>query len=326
MTYIVVLILVLVGGGLVFLLRSIGRSNPAALGMRLARYGLAGATSGGPGSVSQLVTPAVRQQSEQGAISRGIEKAVARTRFGAGIAARLDRADMKMTPGEWIAVCLAVIVIAILAGILFKGTIGLIGGAVLGIAAPWIYLSRRVKKRQRKFTEQLADMAQMMGNSMRAGFSILQSMELVASEGPKPASQEFDRVVTEVKLGLPLESALDHMLDRMPSEDLGLLIVAINVQRVVGGNLAEILMVIAKTVRERVRFQRDLKTLTAQARYSSYIITGLPVAVAIVINLMDAPYESYLYKSLVGNVMIGAAVVMCAIGFFVLSKIADIEV
>lgn len=326
MTYIVVLFLVLAAGGLAYLLRSVGRNNPAALGLRLARYGMAAGSPGGSSGVSQLITPAVRQRSEQSAVSRGLERAVGRTRFGAGIASRLERADVKMTAGEWVAVCFAVLVIVMLMGILFKGVLGLLVGAVLGGALPWLYLRRRIKKRQKKFVEQLADMAQMMGNSMRAGFSILQSMELIGTEGPSPASQEFDRVVTEVKLGLSLDAALDHVLTRMPSEDLGLLVVAINVQRQVGGNLAEILMVIAKTVRERVRFTRDLKTLTAQARYSSYIITGLPVAVAVVINFMDAPYESYLYKTGIGNIMIGGAIVMIGIGFFLLSRIADIEV
>ena len=326
MTYIFVVFLLAAAGGLVYLLRSIGRSNPAALGLRLARYGMSGGTASGGVMVSQLVSPAARQQSEQSSISRGLERAVGRTRFGAGIASRLDRADVKMTPGEWVAVSIAVFAIVVLLGVLFKGWIGLLVGIVLGIAAPRLYLRRRIKKRQKQFLEQLADMAQMMGNSMRAGFSILQSMELVGTEGPAPASQEFDRVVTEVKLGLSLDAALDHMLQRMPSEDLGLLVVAINVQRQVGGNLAEILMVIAKTVRERVRFQRDLRTLTAQARYSSYIITGLPIAVAIIINFMDAPYESYLYKTTVGNFMVGGALIMVAIGFFLLSKIADIEV
>jgi tight adherence protein B len=326
MTYIALGLLIVAAGGLVFLLRSIGRSNPAALGMRLARYGLAGGAAGGGTIVSQLIAPSARQQSEQSAVSRQFERAVNRTRWGAGVAQRLDRADMKMTPGEWVAICLAVFVIAILVGILVKGFLGLLGGAIIGAVAPWIYLRRRTKRRQKKFLEQLADMAQMMGNSMRAGFSILQSMELVATEGPAPASQEFDRVVTEVKLGLPLEAALDHMLERMPSEDLNLLVVAINVQRQVGGNLAEILMVIAATVRARVRFQRDLRTLTAQARYSSYIITGLPIAVAIIINFMDAPYESYLYKSTIGNIMIGASLVMISLGFFFLQRIADIEV
>src|SRR5205823_5299308 len=130
-----------------------------------------------------------------------------------------------------------------------------------------------IGKRQKKFVEQLADMAQMMGNSMRAGFSIGQSLELVANEGSPPISEEFRRVVTEIKLGLSLEQGLAHMQARMPSEDIELLVVAISVQRQIGGNLSEILMIISQTIRERVRFSRDLRTLTAQARYSSYIIT-----------------------------------------------------
>jgi tight adherence protein B len=174
--------------------------------------------------------------------------------------------------------------------------------------------------------EQLADLAQMMGNSMRAGFSIMQSLELVANEAPSPASEEFERVVTEVKLGLPLETALDHLKQRMPSEDIELMVVAIGIQRQIGGNLAEIMMIMSKTIRERVRFGRDLRTMTAQARYSSYIITGLPIAVGIIINLLDPGYEKYLYTTLIGNVMIGAAVVMLVMGFFVLSRIANIEV
>jgi tight adherence protein B len=330
MTFIAVLSLAAAAVGLLYLFRSIRRSNPAALGLRLARYGM---TSGGVGGsdVSQLITPAVRQQSEQSAISRGLERAVGGTRFGAGIAARLDRADIKMTAGEWVAVCMAVLVIFSLAGIVIFSAmghsgIGLLVGLVLGVAAPQLYIRRKIKKRQSKFLEQLADMAQMMGNSMRAGFSILQSMELVGTEGPVPAGQEFDRVVTEVKLGLPLEAGLEHMLQRMPSEDLELLVVAINVQRQVGGNLAEILMIMAKLVRERVRFQRDLKTLTAQVRLSSWIITALPIAVALAITFIDYPYESYLFTHATGNIMIGVALVMIAVGFFFLSRIADIEV
>jgi tight adherence protein B len=161
---------------------------------------------------------------------------------------------------------------------------------------------------------------------MKAGFSIMQAFELVANEGPVPASEEFERVVAEVKLGLPLEIALDHLVERIPSEDLELMVVAINVQRQIGGNLAEILMVISTTIRGRVRFQRDVRTLTAQARYSSYIITALPIGVAIVINLLDGPYESMLYTTTLGNIMVGAALIMLAVGFFFLNRIADIEV
>jgi tight adherence protein B len=255
-----------------------------------------------------------------------MEGLVGTGRIGQSIASRLERADLRWTPGEFVSIWAAVVLVASLIGIVVMGFLGLLALALVGFIAPWFYTGRRYKKRQRRFQEQLADMAQMMGNSMRAGFSIIQSMEMVAEEGPSPAKEEFERVTTEIKLGLPVDQALDHLLVRMPSEDLELAVVAINVQRQVGGNLAEILMVIAKTVRERVRFQRDVRAMTAQARYSSYIITGLPVAVAFVINLMDRPYESYLYTHTLGHLMIGAAVCMLGAGFFFLTRIANIEV
>jgi tight adherence protein B len=312
-------------GSVVLYVRSTRGSNPAAVATRLDRYGVAAAAGTGT-SVSQVVSPFRKQRSQQSAVSQAADKLVERGRLSQPIMAKLERADLKWTPGEFLMVCIAAFFIACLVGLLIKGTLGLLALGAVSLVAPWIYLGRRISKRRNKFLGQLADMAQMMGNSMRAGFSIVQSMELVANEGPSPAREEFERVIAEVKLGLPLDRALEHMLSRVPSEELQLAVIAINVQRQVGGNLAEILMVIAKTVRERVRFARDLRALTAQARYSSYIITGLPVAVAVVINIIDRPYESYLYTNPVGHIMIAASVIMLALGFFCLSRIADIEV
>lgn len=322
MTYLLLMLLLAVGGGVVYWLRTSGGMNPVALSARLGRFGLIAA----PTPDVDRIMAAGGQRSDQRAISRSVENIVGRGRLGRMITTKLEQADLKWTPGEFFMVWAVVFLLACGIGLVALGTIGFLAGGVLGVVGPYFYLSRRSKKRKAKFVGQLSDMAQMMGNSMRAGFSIIQSMEMVAMEGPSPAKDEFERVITEVKLGLPLDTALDHLLARMPSEDLELAVVAINVQRQVGGNLAEILMVIAKTVRERVRFQRDLKALTAAARYSSYIITGLPVAVAFVINLMDRPYESYLYTATLGHVMLGAAVCMLGTGFFFLNKISNIEV
>jgi tight adherence protein B len=296
--------------------------DPVAISARLGRFGLVTAPTP---DVDRIMAPQTGRN-DQRAVTAAVEGIVGRGKFGTKVTGLLEQADLKWTPGEWILVWGLAIILGAMVGLLVFSAIGFLAGVLLGGAGPYFYLTRRSKKRRTKFLEQLADMAQMMGNSMRAGFSIIQSMEMVATEGPSPSAQEFERVITEVKLGLPLDTALDHLLARMPSEDLGLAVVAINVQRQVGGNLAEILMVIAKTVRERVRFQRDLRALTAQARYSSYIITGLPVAVAFVINLLDRPYESYLYTHPLGHVMIGAAVCMLGLGFFFLNRIANIEV
>jgi tight adherence protein B len=322
MTFILLFLLLAGGGGALYWLRNSGRMDPVAISARLGRFGLVTAPSPG---VERIMTPQAGR-ADQRAVSRAVDGLVARGKVGAKITGLLEQADLKWTPGEWVMVWGLAVVLLAMVGLLVFSALGFLAGVLIGAAGPYFYLARRSKKRRTKFLEQLADMAQMMGNSMRAGFSIIQSMEMVASEGPSPSAQEFERVITEVKLGLPLDQGLDHLLARMPSEDLGLAVVAINVQRQVGGNLAEILMVIAKTVRERVRFQRDLRALTAQARYSSYIITGLPIAVAFVINLIDRPYESYLYTHPLGHVMIGAAVMMLGIGFFLLNRIANIEV
>jgi len=316
-----VLILVVLGGGIIFFtMRSSSGNALVAINARLGRYGLAG---GGSSGGVQIVNQRGRSQN---AVSRAVERLVDRGGLTAPIADRLSKADLRMTPAEFVSIAAGAFVVAALLGLIIKGSLGMLGLGVLGFVVPWIYLSRRIKRRQKKFIEQLADMAQMMGNSMRAGFSIMQSMELVATEGPQPAGYELDRVVTEVKLGLPLDAAMDHLIKRQPSEDLELMVVAINVQRQIGGNLSEILAIIAQTIRERVRFQRDLRTLTAQARYSSWIITALPLAVAVIINFMDQPYESFLYTTTLGWIMLGVAVCMLALGFFFLHRIANIEV
>ncbi len=265
MTYMLLFIVVALSGGALYWLRTSGGMDPIAMASRLGRFGIV--TAQAP-DVGRIMTSG-RQRGDQRAVSRSVEKIVGRGRIGRTLSLRLESADLKWTPGEWVMVWVVVALVAALIGLVVYSTIGFLAGAVVGIAAPWFYLGKRSKKRKTKFLDQLADMAQMMGNSMRAGFSILQSMEMVGQEGPSPSKEEFERVITEVKLGLPLDQALDHLLERMPSEDLGLAVVAINVQRQVGGNLADILMVISKTVRERVRFARDLRAMTSQARYSS---------------------------------------------------------
>lgn len=312
---------ILAGGAIIFFtMRSSSGSAVVAINNRLGRYGLVG----DPDRIAEIAVAAGRNRRKM--VASSVEKAVDKGGFTRPIAERLDRADLKMVPAEFVSIAFGVFVLSCLIGLVVKGFFGLFILGLAGGAAPWVYLHRRMTKRKRAFVEQLADMAQMMGNSMLAGFSIMQSMELVANEGPAPASHEFERVVTEVKLGLPLDAALEHLLQRQPSEDLELMVVAINVQRQIGGNLSEILAIISQTIRERVRFERDLRTLTAQARYSSYIITALPVAVAIIINLMDQPYESFLYTTTLGYIMLGIAICMLGLGFFFLSRIANIEV
>jgi tight adherence protein B len=322
MSIVALIVIVALIGVAFYVFQSSRRGN--LIDSRMGRFGML------PGAeTNPQVTPAgevLPHRRSNSAVTKSVERFVGRGRIAQAVYERLDRAQIRMTPAEFLTLAFTILVVAMAVGLLIKGIWGLLALGILGAIAPWFYIRRRTIKRRKAFLEQLADMAQMMANSMKAGFSIMQAFELVATDGPVPASEEFERVVTEVKLGLPIEVALDHLSARIPSEDLELMVVAINVQRQIGGNLAEILMVISTTIRGRVRFQRDVRTLTAQARYSSYIITGLPIAVAIVITLLDGPYESMLYKTMLGNIMVGAALVMLALGFFFLNRIADIEV
>jgi len=225
MTYIIVLFILGTAGGGFYLFRTMSTRGPSVVGARLGRYSLASATAAAGGHVSDIIGPSAPSTGE---IREQVNQAVMRSRFGAGMATRLREADLKITPGEYVMMSVAFVIMACLVALLIKGVLGLVLTLVISPFIPRLYLRRRAKKRRQAFLEQLADTAQMMGNSMRAGFSILQSMELVGSEGNAPAKDEFERVVTEVKLGLTIDAALEHLLERMPSEDLNLMVVAIN--------------------------------------------------------------------------------------------------
>jgi tight adherence protein B len=166
-----------------------------------------------------------------------------------------------------------------------------------------------------------------MVNGLRSGYSVLQAMEAVSRELPVPVSVEYGRVVQEVQLGIPLDQALSNMLRRIKSDDLDLVVTAINVQREVGGNLAEILDVISFTIRERVRIKGEINTLTAQGRYSGYVISLLPIGLALVLFCVNKPYVSRLFTSgWPGWCMVVCGLLMIATGFIAIQRIVAIEV
>jgi tight adherence protein B len=168
-----------------------------------------------------------------------------------------------------------------------------------------------------------------MTNGLRAGYSTMQAMEAVSKELPPPISDEFRRVVQEMQLGLPMDKALDNLIRRIPSDDLDFVITAINVQREVGGPLAEILDTISFTIRERIRIKGEIRVLTAQVVMSGRILSGVPFAVFILLWFINQKYMGQFFEPqnlLCGGGALAAGVVMIAIGYVVMMKIADIEV
>ena len=195
--------------------------------------------------------------------------------------------------------------------------------------SPGIYLRTQQNRRLVRFNDQLPDMLGLMVNGLRAGYSTLQAMEAVSKELPPPICDEFRRVVQEMQLGVSMERSLDNLLRRIPSEDLDLVITAVNVQREVGGNLAEILDTISYTIRERVRLKGEIRVLTSQVLYSGRMLSLMPIFVIIILYLLNREYmEEFIKPENVpcGYIALGLAGLLIIIGYFVMNKLAEVEV
>ena len=258
-----------------------------------------------------------------------LDRALARQSFAKKVATDLARANLKLTVAEFVLVTLGIVAAGMLLGAYLVRELWIVGavaGAVLGFIAPGIFLRLRQGKRLSAFDDQLGDTITLLANSLRSGYSLLQSMEMVARELPPPMSEEFERVTREIGLGLSNEDALKNLLRRITSDDLDMMITAINIHHEVGGNLSEILDTIGHTIRERVRIKGEIRTLTSMARYSGYIVTILPVGVAGVLFVMSPKYMSRLWQDPCGIQMIGVAAVGMFVGWIVIRRIVNIEV
>jgi tight adherence protein B len=260
-----------------------------------------------------------------------VNKIVEKSSFGEKMARELARADLKFKPGEYIALyVIAIIGVAFIA--FFLGGRLLVSaaiGGVIGALLPRMYVKSQQSKRLTRFNDQLPDMLNLMVNGLRAGFSTLQAMEAVSKELPPPICDEFKRVVQEMQLGIPMEKALANLLRRIPSQDLDFLITAINVQREVGGNLAEIMEIISYTIRERIRIKGDIRALTAQAMYSGRALALMPVGLLCILWFLNRSYVMEFFNKetiLCGGIALGIAAVLISVGYFVMTRIANVEV
>lgn len=261
-------------------------------------------------------------------ITDGINRALEGRKVSEGLSTQLARADLKVTVGEFLVMQALVALGLGVVGTIGFGTIvlGLLA-AVVGWFAPRWFVSFRQGRRVAAFGDQLGDSLNLMVNGLRSGYSVMQAMEAVSREMPAPVSVEFARVVQEVQIGLPLDQALANLLRRIKSDDLDLVVTAINVQREVGGNLAEVLDVISFTIRERVRIKGEVRTLTAQGKYSGYVISLLPIGLALVLFCVNKPYVSRLFNSgACGWAMVICGLLMIGTGFIAIQKIVAIEV
>jgi tight adherence protein B len=295
---------------------------------RLERYasGRDEASSGEAGNESVVVA----------GLSRVIERQDLATRLSTDLA----RADLKMKPAEfllaWAATPFLFVAAAFVIGFIFPGfqnIVALVVFFLLGLYAPRFYLRMRQRRRLRQFGEQLPDTITLLANSLRAGSSFLQGIELVTREARPPISEEFERVVREMQLGVALQPALNNLVRRVASEDLELMVTAIQIQSQVGGNLATVLDAIAFTIRERIRIIGEINTLTAMQRYSGYVITLLPVGLAGILFLISPSYISVMLENPpemlglpLGVVFFIVGLISMGIGYILIRRIVDIKV
>ncbi len=269
------------------------------------------------------------QQDDANAMVQAIDKAIEGREFAKNWKDQLARADLHITPGEYAMVHVASVAIFFIVGwmILFGGNIigGVIAGMV-GFLAPRIYVGFRKGKRLRMFENQLADTLGMWVNGLRSGYSVLQAMEAIADEAPEPTASEFRRAVTEITLGITREDSFLHMLNRMPSDDLDLVITAVNIQQEVGGNLAEILDIISHTIRERVKLKGEIRVLTSQGRMTGYIIGGLPIVLAVFLYFVSGDYMKRMFRNKTcGWPLLGCGAGLIGLGTAAIQKIVDID-
>ena len=259
--------------------------------------------------------------------SDNLNPVLARSSYSGQLADDLQKADLKLKASEWIlGVGLLSALVGLVCLIRFGNVILLAVGFILTEFLAGMYLRFRQARRRRAFERQLGDVITLLSNALKAGYSFAQAMATVSRSAGAPIGDEFSRATREIGLGISVDEALNHMVQRNKSEDFDLLVTAVQIQRVVGGNLAEILDNIAYTIRERVRIQGEIRTLTAQARMSGIIIFILPIVLATILAFISPDYFGPMLHKPGGLIMLGIGVVMMCFGYGLIQKIVKIEV
>ena len=248
--------------------------------------------------------------------------------FEGELSRRLESAGVPMRPAEWmlihigVALGLSFLLLLISGGAILPTAVGL----VLGLAAPWLYLSFKESRRTSAFLGQLPETLQLVAGSLSAGYAIAQAIDTVVREGQQPITGEFNRALIEARLGVPIEDALDGVAARMRSKDFAWVVMAVRIQREVGGNLAELLTTVATTLRERERLRRQVKVLSAEGRLSAWILGLLPPVFALYLLLVRPAYLRPLVTDPLGWLMLSVGAILLAVGAGWMVKAVRVEV
>ena len=222
--------------------------------------------------------------------------------------------------------CLGVGIAAALSLVTSYVFVGVLGGAIVGWMTMRLSLSVRILRRRAAFSDQLPDLLQLIASTLQAGFSLPQALDAVVRQADQPAAEEFSRALAEARIGADLDSGLDAIASRMDSDDLRWTVMAIRIQQGVGGNLAEVLLTIAETIRERAYLRRQVSALSAEGRLSAYVLIALPLVVATWLFVSSPTYMRPLYTTAGGDFLLILATGLLVVGTFWMRRVIKVEV
>lgn len=307
-----------------------------ALGCALFFAGSAVASAGGHGrrsAISRLgsftePTPGDPSPGAGRALRRdnAVDKRLTTLRIGAWLEHDLQRAGLAWHTKDYLSLVILAGVIAALIAFVTTGQ-GLIalGAAAGGFLLPVIIVRRTASTRAVKLNNQVVEVVEIIASSLRAGFGFVQALEFAAREQPEPISGVLARVVHEINIGVSTDDALDRLVIRTSDQDVELVVTAVLIQRRVGGNLAEVLQNISQTIRDRIQVKGQIKTLTAQARMSGWIVALLPVAMAGVLAFLEPNYIGVLFTSSTGHILLVGSVLMDIVGFVAIQRLSKVD-
>jgi tight adherence protein B len=255
---------------------------------------------------------------------RATERAFGHQRVWLKLQRKLERADLPLRTVEFAYLIVGcAFVVAFFAALTGRSGLGIMIAFAVGAAIPYAWVSFKAKRRMAAFENQLPDLLVTLAASLKAGHSFKQGIQTIVDEGQEPASKELGRVISDTRLGRPMDEALADTADRIGSKNFGFVITAVKIQRQVGGSLAGLFDMVADTVRQRQQFARKIKGLTAMGRASAYVLIGLPFFIAFALTLLNPTYMDPLYSTSTGHTLIMVGLVMMAIGSLILKKLVS---
>jgi tight adherence protein B len=255
-----------------------------------------------------------------GEVFMGKSKFFERTRL------RAEQAAIAIKPSELFAAMVATGGLGLLFGMMAGSVLLMvILTLVLGFL-PNFWLRFKARRRRNTFDNQLPDVLQGISSSLKAGHSFNQALNSLIKDSPNPTAEEFSRVMTEARLGMPMEDALQHMADRMGSSDFEFAVTTVNIQRTVGGSLADILEMVGDTVRNRQQFRKKVKALTSMGQMSAYVLLGMPFFIAAALSLMSPDYMKPMFVTKEGHFLIAAGLFSMFLGYLACMKVVSVKV